>query len=272
MEWFHFFCPVRTRGWQLYFTFNSLSTLKPHLGMNVVVSHHCVPSRQRDPLQPWCLPLPSPCIRPADWLEGQEAQVMWPDGPITVHVARLLISVEFNQKTSDLPVAAKRKKMGVVKLFLAFFFLFHPPHLPPPAISFWEVGLGVEVSALLCSNSKHFLYNSVLNLHQSLHHIKLTRGVKIMILLCTCQNVQTGLSLYANYNRSSACTDACHFFVLIQPSWLTGHKKQVTYLFLYHLSLLVLKLKFYASCSNSTHLFMLQISIYKRWLVFWMFF
>ena len=197
MEWFHFFCPVRTRGWQLYFTFNSLSTLKPHLGMNVVASHHCVPSRQRDPLQPWCLPLPSPCIRPADWLEGQEAQVMWPDGPITVHVAHLLISVEFNQKTSDLPVAAKRKKMGVVKLFLTFCCFF-PPFFPSALFLFGRLGWGLEGSALLCSNSKHFLYKSALNLHQSLHHIKLTRGVKIMILLCACLNVQTWLSLCVN--------------------------------------------------------------------------
>ena len=127
---------------------DSLSTLKHLLGMNVVASHHCVPSWWRDPLQPWSLPPSSPCISPADWLEGQEAQVMWSDGPITVHIA--LPSHLSGVQSKDIRFAGCCKKKGhcITSLLLsAFYFLIFCLLLFCISKHFWYLFSILTVSA-----------------------------------------------------------------------------------------------------------------------------
>lgn len=101
---------------------DSLSTLKHLLGMNVVASHHCVPSWWRDPLQPWSLPPSSPCISPADWLEGQEAQVMWSDGPISPHCTAISPQWSSIKRHQICRLLQKERTLYYFSPFVCFLF------------------------------------------------------------------------------------------------------------------------------------------------------
>ena len=162
----------------------------------------CVPPLRPIPTKgptPTLMPAPAQSLYQACWLAGGTGS----SGHVTRwsnHSPCCTPSHLSGVQSKDIRFAGccKKKENGCCETFSCIFFFLSFFFSSSPQFLFGRLGWGLEVSALLCSNSKYFLYKSALNLHQSLHHIKLTGGIKIMILLCTCQNVQTWLSLYAN--------------------------------------------------------------------------